>query len=317
MYINATGYYIPSTRVPNDYFTKVAGLTPQWIEKRSGIKTRARAGADENCETMAIAAVDDALKNLTAYDIKDIDLIVAASYTPRDLLATLAHVVQRHYDIGHDGLRAVQISSACTSFVNTLEIIEAYFALGKAHRALLVCSEHNTAYSDDSDPNSGFLWGDAAVAWFVSSEPAGTTEPKIRRIHTAALGNVGRGPEGLILRPRGGGIQLVDGRDVFANATREMIVALEHVLAPDGLHPQDLDYIIPHQANQRVVLNVARRLDMSADRFLGNISTIGNTGSASAALVFAQNRDRFVSPMHIGLATFGGGYSSGAVLIDI
>ena len=315
MYINSTGYYIPPTRVANDYFLNAAGLTSHWIEKRSGIKTRARAGAEENCETMGLAAVDNAIGSLTDYDIKDVDLIVAASYTPRDLLATLAHVVQRHYGIEHT--QAVQISAACSSFVNGLEIIEGYFAMGKAKRALLVCSEHNTSYSDDSDPNSGFLWGDAAVAYFLSAAPESEGEPEITRIYTAALGTLGSGPDGLILRPKGGGIQLVDGRDVFTNATREMITALEHVLAPDHLAIADLDYIVCHQANKRVILNVMRRLDMDESKFPCNIDTVGNTGSASAALVFAQNRGKFTHPMKIGMTVFGGGYSCGAVLIKI
>ena len=110
------------------------------------------------------STIEDAIKNLP-YDIKDIDLIVSASYSPYDTVATIAHLAQRKYDIPN--MRALYASAACSSFVNGLEIVEGYFASGKAKKALLVCSEHNTYYSNESDPKCGHLWGDAAVAFFL------------------------------------------------------------------------------------------------------------------------------------------------------
>lgn len=167
MYINSMGHYVPEGRVPNEYFEKVNGLTSDWIVQRTGILTRSKANADENCDTMAIAAVEDALKNLP-YDIKDVDLVVGAYYAVYDSVATAAHVVQQKYGIRH--AKVVYASAACSSFINGLEIIEGYFASGKAKRALILCSEHNTYYSNEKDPKSGHLWGDAAVAFFVSKE---------------------------------------------------------------------------------------------------------------------------------------------------
>lgn len=314
MYINATGFYVPQTRISNDYFTPINGLTDEWIVKRTGIRTRSRVAPGEGHNSMGFAAVDDALKSLP-YDIKDIDLIVSASYSPYDTVATLAHEIQKRYDISD--IKAVYASAACSSFVNGLEIIEGYFAMGKARKALLVCSEHNSYYANETDPKCGHLWGDAAVAFFISAAPQAAGEPQILSVHTEGLGNVGRGPEGVKLRPKEEGIMMPEGRDVFINACHHMIHALNAVSKPFGLTPSTLDYIICHQANKRIVAQVAHQLSLSEDHFLNNIEELGNTGSASAALVFAQNRDKFTPGQNIGLTVFGGGYSEGAFLVRI
>ena len=98
MYINSTGYYIPATRVTNDYFLNVNGLTNEWIQKRTGIITPSKAALDEGHNSMGLNAIENALQGLE-YDIKDVDLIVSASYSPFDTVATLAHIAQQKYDI--------------------------------------------------------------------------------------------------------------------------------------------------------------------------------------------------------------------------
>lgn len=312
MYINAMGHYVPSTRIPNEYFKAVNGLDSDWIVQRTGIETRSRCADGENVNTMAFDAVADALKRCP-YDISEVDLIVAASYCVYDSVATVAHEVQRKWNIA--GAKAVYVSSACSSFINGLEIVEAYFKAGMARRALLVCSEQNTYYSNEADPKSGHLWGDAAVAYFLSAEPAAEGEPEIEAVVTEGLGQVGKGPAGVKLRPREDGITMPDGRDVFMNACRYMIHALDGVFALTGLKSDDMKYLITHQANKRIVAQVAHMLDLSPDRFLNNIQELGNTGSASAALVLSQNRDRFAPGERAALTVFGGGYSCGAFIV--
>lgn len=314
MYINATGYYIPSGRVDNDHFLSVNGLTSDWIVKRTGIKTRSKAGENEGHNSMGIAAIENAIPKLP-YDIKDVDLIVSASYSVYDTVATLAHEAQKKFQI--DGARAVYASAACSSFVNGLEIVEGYFASGKASKALLVCSEHNTYYSNESDPKCGHLWGDAAVAFFLSKDQMAPGEPEILEIMTCGLGNISKGPEGVKLRPKEDGITMPDGKDVFIHACQYLIESLDKVAKPHGLETRDLDYIICHQANKRIIANVAHQLEVGEDKFINNIEELGNTGSASAPLVFAQNRDKFKPGEMVGLSVFGGGYSCGGFLVKI
>lgn len=314
MYINTTGYYIPEGRVYNDHFLNVNGLTSDWILKRTGISSRSKAAENEGHNSMGLNAIADAVAKLS-YDIKEVDLIVSASYSPYDTVSTLAHITQQKYDIPN--MKAVYASAACSSFVNGLEIIEGYFAMGKAKKALLVCSEHNTYYSNESDPRCGHLWGDGAVAFFLSAERQNENDSEIKQIYTRGLGNVSKGPEGVRLRPKEGGIAMPDGRDVFVHACKYMIQALEGVTSPENLKIQDLTYIICHQANKRIVANVAHQLELSDDKFLNNIEDLGNTGSASAAIVFAQNKEKFKKGDRIGLTVFGGGYSCGAFVVEI
>lgn len=312
MYINSMGHYIPEGRVPNDYFEKVNGLTSEWISQRTGIISRSKARADENCDTMAIEAVEDAAKNLP-YDVKDVQLIVGAYYAVYDSVATAAHVAQRRFGI--HGAKVVYASAACSSFINGLEIIEGYFASGKADKALLICSEHNTYYSNEKDPKSGHLWGDAAVAYFVSKERQSENDIEILDIFTEGLGDIGKGPEGVKLRPGEDGISMPDGRDVFIHACRYMIYALNHSLENTGLKITDLKKLICHQANKRIVAQVANQLDKPIEDFLNNIETLGNTGSASAALVLSQNKETFKKGDKVALMVFGGGYSCGCFIV--
>ncbi len=313
MYINATGFYIPAGRVDNEHFLHVNGLTNDWIVQRTGIVTRSIVGEGEGSDSMGLAAIENALPSLP-YDITDVDLIISACYSPYDTVATLAHVAQQKYNI--DGAKAVYVSAACSSFVNGLEIIEGYFAMGKASKALLICSEFNTYYRNESDPKCGHLWGDAAVAYFISKERMSDNDMTIKGVYTCGLGNIGKGPDGVRLRPHEDGITMPYGKDVFVRACHYMIVALEHVVKPNGMEITDLDYIICHQANKRIVSNVANQLELPDDKFLNNIEELGNTGSASAALVLAQNIDRFPKGTTFGLTVFGGGYSCGAFFVE-
>lgn len=314
MYINSTGFYIPEERVHNDHFLNLNGLSDEWIRQRTGIRTRSKAAPGEGHNSMGMKAVADAIESLP-YDVSDVDLIVSAAYAPYDTVATLAHIAQREY--GMHKAKAVYASSACSSFVNGLEIIEGYFAMGKATKALIVCSEHNTYYANETDKVCGHLWGDAAVAFFVSKERVSDNDFTIKTIYTHGLGHIGKGPDGVRLRPHEDGIAMPEGRDVFMHACKFLVSSLENVCESNGMKPEQLDYIICHQANKRIVDNVAHQLSLDSSHFLNNIEELGNTGSASCALVFAQNISKFKRGQHVGLTVFGGGYSCGAFLVEI
>lgn len=312
MYINSTGFYIPSERIHNNYFLHLNGLTSEWIHQRTGIITRSKAGINENTHTMGIEAIKNALPRLP-YKIEEVDLVIGASYSPLDTVGTLAHVVQREFNIRH--AKAVYVSSACSSFLNALEIVEGYFAMGKAGKALIVCSEHNTAYSNETDPKAGHLWGDAAVAIFISKEKQTNGEPEIKEIYTNGLGHIGKGPGGVYLRPKTEGIQMPDGRDVFIYACKYMCEAIDYILEKQNCHMEDISYVITHQANMRIINNIAKQLKLPEERFLSNIEELGNTGSASSPLVFSQNYETFKTGDNVILTVFGGGYSNGSCFI--
>jgi 3-oxoacyl-[acyl-carrier-protein] synthase-3 len=312
MFINASGFYVPSERITNDYFLEVNGLTADWIFQRTGIETRSKVGDGETGVTMGQAAVAKAIEQLP-YPIQDVDLIISAGYTPEDSVGTLAHIIQNNYNI--ENAKTIMISSACSSCVNALEIIEGYFALGKADKALVICSEINSIYNNEQDPKHGHLWGDAAIALFVSKERISEDEPEILTITTRGLGHIGKGPTGVNLSLVNGGIQMLDGKDVFSNATHHMIEALNTVAKNSNITIENMDYIIAHQANMRIISSMLYLLNVPEHKSLNNIKKYGNTGSASAFLVLMENWHLFKKNMLVGLTVFGGGYSSGGILV--
>ena len=313
LYINKITHYLPENTVPNSYFKEVNGLDDEWIYSRTGIKTRTKAGNEENTNTMGIKAVDQAVKTLP-FPIEEIDLIIAATYSPYDTVATPAHRVQRRYHIEH--AQCLSVSAACSSFINAMEIVQGYFAMGKATKALVIGSEHNSAYANETDPQSGHLWGDGAIAVFVSAQNYSGHDPKIIDIYTRGLGHIGKAADAVYLRPQNGGIGMPEGRDVFVNACHYMVEALEQVTRNYGKKVQDLNWISSHQANLRIMKTIAKQTDIPEDRFLMNIEQRGNTGSPSCAISLSENLNKVKPGDLVGLAVFGGGYSCGAMLLQ-
>ncbi len=313
MYINATGFYVPEDRVHNEHFLELNGLTSEWIEQRTGILTRSKAKPDENICTMGLEAVKNALPKLKVYDITEVDLIISASYSPYDTVATAAHVTQREYGITN--AKAFYLSSACSSFVNALEVVEGYFATGKASKALILSADKNSAYANETDPKAGHLWGDAAAAFFISKERFSADEPHIVEILTQGLGHIGKGPDAVQLRPGNEGIMMPEGKDVFMQACTYMPKNVITLLEKNSYTLDDLTYFIGHQANMRIMANIAKQLQLPDEKFLHNIEELGNTGSVSSALVYAQNEQLYKKGDLVCLTVFGGGYSAGACLI--
>lgn len=312
MIINLVTEYLPGIVIPNDYFFDNYGITSNEIIAKSGIKQRRRTLPDENTNTMAVEVVKNALGKLP-YCINEIDLIIGATYTPFDTVGTIAHAVQAYFKM--DKTRSFNIDSACSSFINALEVADAYFATGKAHKALLVISENNSLYNNFNDPKSGFLWGDGAAAVFISKERCSDDDLEVLDINTRGLGNIGKNIEGVYLRPSNGGLKMPCGKDVFQNACTYMIEETEKILKNNNLIISDVDFFIPHQANIRIIDYVVKKLNINNNQILNNIEFLGNTGSASTAIVLAQNRHRFKKDDRIVISVFGGGYSSGAALI--
>ena len=313
LYVNKISHYIPEGVVENSYFKEVNGLDEEWIYSRTGIKTRSKAGKEEITNTMGIKAVDNGVEDLP-YPMESIDLIVAATYSPYDTVATIAHMVQRRYHA--ERAKCVSVSSACSSFINAMEVVEGYFAMGKAHRALVIASEHNTAYANETDPQSGHLWGDGAVAFFISPEKYRESDAQILSIYTQGLGHIGKSTSAVYLRPRNGGIGMPEGRDVFINACHYMVEALERAGERCGKKLSDLNYISSHQANQRIIRNIARQTGFPEECFLMNIENRGNTGCPSCAISLSENLHRIQKGDLVGLTVFGGGYSCGAMLLQ-
>lgn len=314
MYINTISHYFPSQVIGNEHFTKINNLSTEWIAERTGIYERRKAGEGENTTTMAIAAVDLLLEEIP-YSKNEIDLIVGATYTPYDTIVTLAHAVQHHIQI--PDIPVLSLSTACSSFLNAIEIVEGYFAMGKASKALVVVSDHNTAYYNEMDTVSGHLWGDGASALVISKERQTDSDMHIKKLITGGAATSGKAVEAVVLRPNDRGVVMPFGRDVFQNACVYMPKVSQQVLQACGLTIDDLDYLIPHQANHRISLNVINTLGIPVEKLISNIQYLGNTGCAGCAIALSENKEKFKKGENIVITVFGGGYSYGAMLINI
>lgn len=314
MYINRVSHYLPTLIIGNEYFTELNNLSSEWIVERTGISERRKAGEDENTNTMAIDAVKSLLETIP-YSKNEIDLIVGATYTPYDTIVSPAHAVQHFLQI--PDIPVVSVSSACSSLLNAIELVEGYFAMKKATKALVVVSDHNTAYYNELDTISGHLWGDGASVLLISKERQTDSDLFIRKLITGGAATSGKAVEAVVLRPNERGVVMPYGRDVFQNACTYMPKVSQQVLQACGLTIADIDYLIPHQANHRISLNVIGTLGISEDKLLSNIQRLGNTGCAGCAIALSENFDRFEKGQRLVVTVFGGGYSYGAMLIEV
>jgi 3-oxoacyl-[acyl-carrier-protein] synthase III len=312
MIINSVTDYLPEVIISNEYFSKISGISNDDIISKSGIRERRRTRPDENTNTMAIEVMKKAIITLP-FPISEINLIIGATYTPYDTVGTIAHAVQKEFGITN--ARCFDVDSACSSFVNAIEVVDCYFSNKKASNALIIISENNSAYSDDSDKNSGFLFGDGAAAVFISNQRCSNDDIEVLDMNTTGLGHIGKSIDGVYARPNNGGIRMPFGKDVFQYACKYMVQETEQILFRNNIPLNQLNYFIPHQANARITEFVAKKLNLDLSRVLTNIERLGNTGSASTPVVLSQKMGQFKKNDIIVISVFGGGYSSGAVLL--
>lgn len=314
MYINASFHYVPEKVLDNSYFAGITGLSEAEILKKSGIQQRRVCTNKENGHTMALNALKSN-EQLFPFSPESIDLIIGATYTPHDTLSTLAHFIQQQYRIA--GAKALTISTACSSFVNAMELIKGYYAIGKTNHSLVLASECNSAFNDVTDIRSGHLWGDGAAAVFVSRDKIGEKSLMVLDIMTEGLGHAGMGPDAVYLRPLQDGLRMPDGRDVFINAIEIMSDYMRTIVSKNGFEMKDINYVVPHQANFRIINQIAKNLNYPNSQILMNINKFGNTGCASTPILLSENWNRFQFGDLIVLSVFGGGYSAGAMLLRV
>ena len=314
MYIHQVAAYLPDYVVTNEHFTRLNGLASDWIIERTGIRERRKAGPGENTNTMALEATRRALAQADNFPADTVGLIVGATYTPHDTIYTLAHAVQR--ELGVNEIPVVSISSACSSLLNAIEIVEGYFAMGKATRAVVVVSEHNTAYNNEQDTMAGHLWGDGASTLLISKERISPNDLRIVEVITGGAAVVGKADEAVTLKPVEKGIVMPHGRDVFTHACTYMARVTEQLLERQHLAVEDVTFLIPHQANLRITKNVVKQLGMNPERAVSNIEQLGNTGCAGAAIGLGDTWNQLVEGNRVIITVFGGGYSYGAMLLE-
>ena len=319
--VTGTGSYLPPKRVTNDALAAQlarSGIetSDEWIVERTGIRARHFADDDAACSDLAVAAARGAL-SAAGCDARDIDLLIVATSTPDMVFPSTACIVQDK--LGANGCTAFDLQAVCSGFVYALSVADSMIRAGSATRALVIGAEIFSRLLDFSDRSTCVLFGDGAgaVVLEASDEPGiVASELHADGRHVGVLcvpGTVSGG------RIAGDPLLKMDGQAVFKLAVGVLEDVARSVLAKAGRTDRQIDWLIPHQANIRIMLGTARKLNLPAERMIVTVDEHGNTSAASIPLALDQavRAGRIKRGDTVLLEGVGGGFTWGAVLLDM
>jgi 3-oxoacyl-[acyl-carrier-protein] synthase-3 len=318
-----TGRALPSTNVSNDALCALVDTSDDWIRSRTGIGARRLAGPGESVTSMASEAAAAALRH-AGWEADQIDLIVLATSSPDDLFGTAPRVQAA---LGARQAVAFDLTAACSGFLFALVTAAQYIRTGSVRRALVIGADQLSRWVDWSDRRTCVLFGDGAGAVALESCSAEQDDLLAFRLRsdgsrqaclTLAQRETTRASQGGFTTQEGGFHPIaMNGQEVYKFAVREVPIVLAEVLNAAGLEAGQIDWLLLHQANQRILDAVADRFSVPAERVLSNLEFYGNTSAATIPLMLDEAvRDGRVRPGHL-LATsgFGAGLSWGAAVL--
>ncbi|GIO24427.1 beta-ketoacyl-ACP synthase III [Oceanobacillus sp. J11TS1] len=302
--ILGTGHYLPTNVITNHDMEKIVDTNDEWIRTRTGIRERRLATDDIDTSDMAYYASLDALKEANV-KAEDIDLILVATVTPDTNFPSIACLIQDR--LGATNAAAMDLSAACAGFMYGVITANQFIATGTYKNVLVVGAEKLSKITDWTDRSTCVLFGDGAGAAVVGEVSEG------KGILSFELGANGAGGKELYLNKEDHII--MNGREVFKFAVRQMPQSTINVVEKIGLSGEDVDYLVPHQANIRIMEAARERLGISKDRMAKSIERFGNNSSASIpmALSEAVKEGKIKDNDLVVLVGFGGGLTWGAV----
>lgn len=327
VYVRGIGKYVPETTASNEDFMKIIDTSDEWITQRTGIKTR-HINNGEPTYYLGAKAAEAAIKD-AGIDVSDIDLIIATTVTPDFYTPSLSCLIQR--EIGAIGCMAMDVNCACAGFVYGMDMARRYlFADDDVKTVLLVASEELSKFVDYTDRSSCILFGDGAAAFVL--------EKQENTVYAGYMGADGNGAKYIVSRALKAenvfrtnkeefDMQMPetkdyffkqDGKEVYKFATKALPNAAAKVCEKLGIEPEQLDAIVPHQANVRIIETAAKNLGVSMDKFPVYIDRYGNTSSASIPIAFcdAVADGKIKRGDKVCLVGFGGGLTYGAVIFE-
>ena len=317
--IAGTGSALPKRRVTNAELAKTVDTTDEWIVERTGIRSRHIAGDDETTASLAADAARRALDS-AGIDAASVGLIVLATATPDQTFPSSATKVQAM--LGIADCVAFDVQAVCSGFLYALSVAESMIRGGTATTALVIGSETFSRILDWEDRGTCVLFGDGAGAVVLSAEDGPADPSRARGILATRLHADGRHNE--LLYVDGGpsttgtvGKLRMKGREVFRHAVVNLANVLGEALADVGLTAADIDWLVPHQANARILDATARKLNLSPDRVVVTVDQHANTSAASVplALDVAVRDGRITRGDLLVLEAMGGGFTWGASVI--
>jgi 3-oxoacyl-[acyl-carrier-protein] synthase-3 len=317
--LEGAGAYLPERVVTNDELATRVDTSDAWIMERTGIRQRHLAGSHETAAYMGARAASSALVHAGATPA-DVDVIILATSTPDQAFPATALQVQAALGAGGFGF---DISAACSGFVYGLSLADAMIRTGQVRGALVIGSEVYSRILDWNDRTTCVLFGDGAGAVFLRAgeQPGASGDRGILSTHLHAQGDLGSFlyVDGAVGRPEMSGHLRMNGREVFRHAVAKLAAVVDEALAANGLTQEQIDWLVPHQANRRIIDAMGRKLGLSADRVIVTVDRHANTSAASIplALTEAWTDGRMKRDDLVVFEALGGGMTWGSALVRL
>lgn len=317
------GSYLPEKVLSNFDLEKMVETSDQWIVERTGIERRHIAAEDEATSDLCLQAAKRALEDANL-KVSDIDMIIVGTVTGDHPMPSTACYLQTK--LGAKNVMSFDLNAACTGFIYGVSIADQFIRTGMYKNILVVGAEVLSRYMNYKDRETCILFGDGAGAWIVSRAEKDDTN-LIESSHLHADGSLAE----LLMLPSGGSAipqshQALDqglnfmtmkGREIFKNAVRTMALSCNEALEHNKISPDQVDWIVPHQANKRIIEAVADQFKFPMERVIVYLNETGNTSAASIPLAFdwAVKNGKIKRGQTILLTAFGAGLTSGSILL--
>ena len=314
--IAGVGGHLPSRIVTNDELSLTIDTSDAWIRERTGIGERRLAGPGETCASMATEAARRALENAGASPA-DVDAVVLATATPDQAFPATALRVQAA--LGIERGFGFDVSAACSGFIYALSLVDSMIRTGQVTGALVIGSEVYSRIMNWQDRGTCVLFGDGAGAVFLRAAKPGEEGRGVLSTHLHADGRLGDllYVDGAVGRPDRPGQLAMNGREIFRHAVAKLAAVVDEALLANGLQHDDVDWLVPHQANRRIIDAMGKKLGLSPDRVVVTVDRHANTSAASIPLALAEAcGDGRIKPGElVVLEALGGGMTWGSALV--
>ena len=316
--ITAVGMYVPEYVLTNNILETMVDTSDEWITSRTGIKERRiLKEPGKGTSFLAIKAAEDLLKK-TGLDPKEIELVIVSTATPdMQAASTSAYVATA---IGATNAFTFDLEAACSSFLFGMSVAARYIESGKYKKVLLIGADMNSSMIDYTDRTTCIIFGDGAgaVLFEPNNDGLGLKDEYLRSdgkgrefLHVAAGGSVLPASEDTVKKKQHFVFQ--DGKTVFKFAVYNMADVSEKMMQRNNLTKEDVAWLIPHQANNRIIEATANRMNLAMDKVMVNIHKYGNTTSATLPLLLNEYESRLKKGDNLIFAAFGGGFTWGAI----
>ena len=316
--VAGVGGYLPARIVTNDELSRTVDTSDSWIVERTGIKERRFAAAHETCAHMAARAARAAMDDAGAGP-GEVDVVILATATPDQAFPATAVRVQAELGI-RQGF-GFDVSAACSGFVFALSIADGMIRCGQVRGALVIGSEVYSRIMNWKDRGTCVLFGDGAGAVFVRRAERGDGERGVLSTHLHSDGLLGDAlyVDGAVGRPDRPGHLVMNGREIFRHAVAKLAGAVDEALAANGLAHADVDWLVPHQANRRIIDAMGKKLGLSPERVVVTVDRHANTSAASIPLALAEayTDGRIVRGDLVLMEALGGGLTWGSALVRL